>query len=511
MPAGPPRSTVPFVLRVPRNGSFAANVFLVVAGGVLGSVLTWLVNSARPTSDAPESLARIPEVRQPATAPSRPDRGAEGSHVKLAQIMAADDPAHKGDDLRRLGAETAEANRDHALRLSNEIPGDGDRVAFVTGVFESWAAADPKAAAAYALREFKPGLLQSEAIRVALGKWGAADPRAAYVWMEENLSGPLKEEGLVSLAQSWSRKNPAQAAAWFLETGSTSQPLIGAVVAGWSETAPAEAAAWADQLKDPGNRRTALAGVVSSWAAQNPREAAGFAAPLIAQTPATDPSTGKSTAPLSDPAAIDLATTLANIWGTSDPASAASFIGQLPPGPGQIEAASTLATVWAATDIAGATAWSATLPDPTIRTAVIDHLGTSWGAIEPEKALAWLATQPAALARGGTEGALNSWAVTDAPGMAAWIADQPAGQRTDLARRSLGDVIVATDPGAALDLAAHMANPNLQADSAARFFREWRKTDDPAAQSWIQTNWAALQAPTRARLAVEQQQRVIAR
>ena len=134
----------------------------------------------------------------------------------------------------------------------------------------------------------------------------------------------------------------------------------------------------------------------------------------------------------------------------------------------------------------------------------MEHVATTWGAIDPDKAVAWLDTQPADLRTRGYSGAYNSWAGTDPEGLADWITQLPASEQADIARRSLAEVRLASDPGAALDLTLGMS-PATQPDVAGRFFRSWRRTDDAAAQEWLQANWNTLPPATQAQIAKEQQ------
>lgn len=486
-----------------RNGSLLSNLLLVAGGAISGSMLTW---SLRPPPAGPGSrsgtIASATESRRHPARAAAPPLGGGDHRLKLSQIIAADDPAHKAEDLNRLGREVATTDPGRALEMSREISGEADRLVFVRGAFEAWAAQDPSAAAAFAESGFPAGELRSEAIRVAVTAWAQTDPRAAFQWMEERLSGPLKEEALVALAQGWSRRSPEQAAAWFIETGSTSQPLLSAIAGTWARQDPAAAVKWASALQDDANRGVGLTSALGEMARQDPAAAALAATPFLQ----SDATPGASAAAVPVP---DLATVLADIWGTSNPSAASAWVHSLPPGPAQQEAAGTLATVWAASDITAAVAWSSTLTDPTLQTAVVSHLGTTWGAIEPDRALAWLDSLPPTVAARGTQGALNSWAATDPVGLGDWIGQLEAGPRSDMARRSLGDVMVDQEPMAALELAGGMADPNQQSDALARYYRQFHRADPASAIEWLQSEASRFPAPAQQALAREQQRLVL--
>ena len=484
------------------NASLLSNVLLIAAGAVAGSGLTWMVSPRpAPGSGTSKAMAAIPDAVTPLPRSKQARPPAEENRVKLSQVVTADDPAHKADDLNRLARDVAAQDPAEALAMAGEIPGEEDRVVFIRGAFEAWAAKDPQAAAEYAESQLPPGAGRSEAIRTAMYAWAQTNPRAAFQWMEDHLSGPLKEEGLVALAQGWSRRSPQQAAQWYADTGSTSQPLLSAIASTWARQDAAAAAAWASKLRDPVNRDVGVTSALGELARQDPAAAAAAALPFLQ----TDPSANPAGAPVRD-----LAGVLADIWGTSDPSAAASWVRQLPAGSAQIEAAGTLATVWASHDIQAAVAWSETLGDPEVKAAVITHLGTTWGAIEPDRAMAWLDTLPPETAARGTQGALNSWAATDPVGLADWIQQMPVGARNDQARRSLGDVIASEQPMAALELAAGMNDPIGQGDSMARYYRAYYRADPAGATEWLQGEINRFPAPARQALSQEHQKLLVA-
>lgn len=457
------------------------SVLLVAAGAVAGSLGTLALQYATGGFDgsSPEQAAVSPAPgSNPAATSRRADHG-----VRLEQILAADDREHKTTDLRRLGSDAALQDEAAALRLVAGIRSQSDRADFMKGIVEGMAERNPRAAAEFSLANLSKGALQAEALRLSLGKWGSAAPRDAYAWAAEKLNGPVKEEAINALVSNWAAKSPEAAARWFEETGSTSQPLLASLISGWAstpETARA-AAGWVETLPEGDIRTAGRVLAAAEWARQEPAAAA-------ANYPNPAP---------------ELASVLADIWGTSQPAEAARWIQQLPPGAAREEAAGTLATVWAASDITAAAAWSASLSDAAVRGAAVEHVATTWGAIDPDKAIGWLASQPADMQPRGYTGAYNSWAGTDPAGLSDWITQLPANSEADIARRSLAEVRLPADPASAMDLALGMTAAS-QPDAAGRYFRQWRRTDDGAAQEWLQQHWTSLTPEAQSRLAKEQ-------
>lgn len=483
---------------------------LIVGGALTGSGLTWVASLRRKENAEGSAIYNLATTMAGAKRWASATGTAAGTSVgagvaddasvqKLRQIMENIDSERRADDLHRFGREMAARNATIALALVSEISGDSDQLMYMKGVFTTWAQQSPQEAAAYAINTLPAGRLRAEAIRLSMGEWGEVDARGAFEWMEATLQGPVKEASLVALAEGWSRRSPEQAAAWFAESGSTSQALLTAIAGTWARQDSVAALEWAAALGDPALRNTSLNSVLGEMARLDPVAAVQAAAPYL-QSAGQAGANGEAAA-----AGRDVARTLADIWGTSDPAAAARWIDTLPAGPAQVEAAGTLAAVWATSDIEAAVAWTTTLSNAALKESMVAHLGTTWGAIEPDRALAWLDTLPPDVSSQGIAGAFNSWAATDPVGLADWITQLPASPRNDLARRSLGDVISDQDPLAALELAAGISNPIQQKEVLATYYRQLHRSDTNAAIEWLQGEWPTLPAPAQHSLAQEQQ------
>ena len=489
-------------MNFPKAGSPAFNLLLVVAGvagGMLAMRLIRSGDSSSATKTADASPTPAPVSKWIADAPERHLKHADSESAEdltaLSSAITNPDRDARAEELRHLAERLAGEDVKKALALGAKIPDANDKLEYMRALFAAWAKRDPQAALDYAKTKFKPGLLQSEAMTAAIEKWAAANPRAAYAWLEKNTSGPLKEEGLTMLVQGWAHTDPQAAAAWFVSTGSTSQSVLNSLVSTWADQNPRAAAEWVESLPPGENRTIGRVALASEWAQQSPADAAEYFTPMM-----------------NEKGGQDLAMALVNSWGASDPAAAAGWLQKLPAGAAREESAGALATIWAASDIDSAVKWSQTINDTTIKSAVIDHLGTTWGAIEPEKALAWLDTLPADDARReATRGAMNSWAGTDPETLKAWVAKQPPGATADTGRISLGEVLTQNDPPGALQTAMGIGNADARNDALSKFFRLWRKTDDNAAQEWIKQKWTTLPPDAQQRLAKEQSRRLVPR
>lgn len=477
-------------------------ILLLVGGIALGMLGMWLITGGQ----SPSSTGHIttPAPTSPLTAPSNPaqrtEEKAEPDHRDpfsiLGDALATADRDSRAEALRHLAERLAAEDVKKALEVGNRIPDANDKLEFMRALFAKWATKDPKTALDYLKTNFKPGMLQSETLDAAIEKWAGANPRDAWQWLDTNISGPLKEQGMASLVQGWARHDPQSAAAWFVSTGSTAQGVLDALVTTWADLDPRTAAAWVETLGNEENKTTARVCLASAWVQQDAAAAAEYFTPLVT----------------SGAQGLDLASALTNAWGAADPAAAAQWIDKLPPGPARREAAGVLATIWTASDIQAAIQWTQKLEVPEMKAAAIEHIGTTWGAIEPKKAIDWLATLPPDATRTeATRGALNSWAATDPEGMKTWVAAQKPGPSADIARVSLGEVLADSDAGAAMQMALGINEPAQRSDSMSKFFRHWRKTDDTAAQQWLQANWNSLAPDLQARLAKEQARPIVPR
>jgi len=473
-----------------RNGSLPANALLIAIGAAAGAGVTVLVSPlARDHQAGNGSSGSGSSISTRGSGPSQKGKGAT-----IQDAMRIEDPQQRAASLRDAGAEAARKDPARAISQGASLSSEQDKLEFLRGIYSSWSLNDPVAALDYAKSSMPAGTARSEAIGIAMNKWSAKDPRAAWMWSEENLTGPLKDQAQTDVLIGWTRKTPEAAAQWFVSSGNASPSLAGVLAGTYAEQNPQQAFDWAKSLREPAARRTAIDTSGREWLTQNPAEAVAALAPVI-----------------STPDGADLPIVIADVWGTSDPAATAEWLKTLPDSAAKNEAAATLATVWAANDINAAVAWSGTLADEAARKQVITHIGTTWGAIEPDNALAWLYSLPGNLAKDGVIGAFNSWAATDAAGLRQWVDENPPAAEMDVARMALAEVLADSDIGSSMDLAFQLSSATNRDNAAARYYRHWRKTDDASAQAWLQQNWGNLEPSTRRRLTVEQQRHVVSR
>lgn len=470
-----------------RNGTLPANALLVVIGAAAGMGVTVLVSPSLGKRNEPRSLADQ----------ENPTARSGGSFLTdksptVGDALRVEDAIRRAASLREAGAGAARKDPKSALESADKLQSDQDKLDFLRGIYAEWSMADPESALEHAKTSMTTGQARSEVIGIAVNKWATKDPRAAWMWSDENLSGPLKDQAFADVLVGWTRRSPESAAQWLGSTGQNSQSLFGAVARTWAEQDPKAALAWAKSLPGKETQQAAYIPVVSQWLVQKPAEAAE-----------------EFTDEASQPDGAPIAITIADIWGTTDPAATSEWIASLPDGPSKEQAAATLATVWAASDINAAVSWASNLTDPDVRKQVITHIGTSWGAIEPDAALTWLNTLPPAVAADGIIGAFNSWAATDAQRLRDWVDSNPPSATLDVARMALAEVYSDSDIQSSMDLAFQLTSATNRDNAVARYYRHWIKSDEASASAWISQNWSTLDVSTRQRLTMENQRRVV--
>ncbi len=476
-------------LKLPPNGSFSANILILVIGGVVGSGMTF---SFRPGGlfGTPSAVADTASNSRLPASDAALARGSGGPRIFKPQAAAAVvetmSALERSEHFRSLGAEAATSDISTALEQAAAMTSVRDQLDLLRGVFSEWAKNDPEGALSHAQSQFPAGSLQSELTGLVMNKWAYEHPREAWLWAQANLEGPLKDRALTDLVVGWARQSPADAAEWLLNSGLTSSALFTALPRTWAESDPAAALDWVRGLSAGRARDQAEIAVADSFAADDPQAAiAAFAPELeIGGNP-------------------DLVVALTNRWASSDPAATAEWVSGLPEGRARLEAAATLATVWAARDIKAAVSWSKTIGDGALLQQVTSHLATTWGAIEPHKALEWLGTLPANQAAGGTQGAFYSWAATDPVGLEQWLGETGGSPMNDQGRRSLADVRSQNDPAGAMNLALGLSAPEVRDDVMARYYRKWAAANRADAGDWYDMNASKLPRTTRERLAAE--------
>lgn len=130
-----------------------------------------------------------------------------------------------------------------------------------------------------------PGRERDDAISHALRQWADAEAPAAAAWVDTVGDAALRQRLLADLAEVYSQRNPAAAAALvsaMLDPGPGQSRAAVAVVQQWAQTSPAEAARWVEQFSVGGARSDATRSLLLHWAANDISAAAQWVESLPA-------------------------------------------------------------------------------------------------------------------------------------------------------------------------------------------------------------------------------------
>ncbi len=86
-----------------------------------------------------------------------------------------------------------------------------------------------------------------------------------------------------------------------------------------------------------------------------------------------------------------------------------------------------------------------------------------------------------------------------------WVENSEQNAISDAARRSLADVLSQNSILDSIDVAMGIGSTEDRNDAVARYFRQWRKSDDASAQEWLGVAWEVMPVDLQERLQKEQQ------
>ena len=188
---------------------------------------------------------------------------------QLANTTPGDSPAWN-TLIGQVAAQWARTDLNHALAWTSSLPEGVTKSQAMVQISYQWAAADPRAAAAYAAQRYDMELLNAVA-----ATWTASDPKSAADWA----SGLPEAEGqftaMATTAAVWAQEDPAAAAAYAssLPAGEARDRALVAVASALSYSDPSEAAKWAEQFGEGTARAQAFERLVNAWAVTDPYEA----------------------------------------------------------------------------------------------------------------------------------------------------------------------------------------------------------------------------------------------
>lgn len=201
--------------------------------------------------------------------------------------------------------------------------------------------------------------IQSQ-LQTLLHDWSQTDKDTMQQTISTLPDGPWKEQVMAAAANEAMTSDPASAVAAAMQMNVAPQQnaSLDMAMTEWAKQDPIAAAQLADQIGDVAEQQQLLKDIVTGVAASNPQQAADFALQSI-----TDPHS--LNASLGD---------IAWAWALQDPASASTWLAQLPDGGGQQVALQNLMSVWGNHDPEAATTWVEALPTGTLQNQAVSAL-----------------------------------------------------------------------------------------------------------------------------------------
>jgi hypothetical protein len=367
---------------------------------------------------------------------------------------------------------------------------------------------DPRATAVWAAANLPAGGERAFALRHALSKWTALDPREALAWASKLSTEQGRESALRDVFYAWASQSPESAAEQLkLAQDFRTRSLATAAVAYyWAEKDLNAATKWAWDLPENAGRTYALANIARRLFYSDGQAAKEWAQKLPESR-----------------ARNETILELAGLLAMKDPVSAADWLEkEIPGGPGPDPAFQILVARWAAGNQAEAVAWASQLPDDGTREHALATIAQALGPHQPQIAASVAVSMPAGQKKEETIYKVASiWARTDASAASDWAAGLAAGPEQKAAQEAIAKAEAASQPPAATEPSAEPSAPAasdtatgnsanrlsqevfqspwwelvplveqlpdgvLREGLAHRTAVEWAKEDPKAAASWI--------------------------
>ncbi len=340
------------------------------------------------------NTAPVAELRgESMSGTTRANRSASSSAPGVPRLNAADIGALKA----RLAGETDPIRR-FKLAMSR---------------MEAWMNADPPGALEWITGQ-EASSRRNEALRMATGQFAENDPKGAAEWSLAHFSGIELNNLLIRIAEQWAREDGLAAASWFSALPATGErdAALETLLFRWSGEDPRAAIAWLEANPgDPGLDAILRYAAYAGWAKADPRGA--VAASL------------ESSRRFDDPA--QFASTIAN-WATVDlTESSAWLLDNVRDARERAPAVSEMAAIFAHQSPQAGLAWIGKLPAAE-QPAALNRLTAEWASSDPASAAQWLGSaNPAGIDPESVAAVLHGFLAADAPGFLKWQAALPPG------------------------------------------------------------------------------------
>lgn len=302
---------------------------------------------AKPASVQTEVLTVIPMKMVPAETPTE---------VVLAKLRAWDDDDRPDLREQRMQQLAALLDGTNAWEIIGKVPANLMGYVFAVPSVRERLLADPAAALDWMSQH--PNV-QSQ-LQTFLQDWSQSDKTVMQLTINDLPGSAWKEQVVTAAANEALTTDPATAVALAkqMAVAPGQNPWLDMAMTEWAKQDPYAAAQSANQSGDAALQQQLFKDVTVGLASSNPQQAADFAAEFITDTKTLNDSIGE----------------ISWAWALQDPASASTWLGQLPEGMAQQTALQNLMQVWGNHDPNAATTWVESLPAGTLQTQAASDL-----------------------------------------------------------------------------------------------------------------------------------------
>lgn len=268
----------------------------------------------------------------------------------------------------------------------------------VNAALKALAAQDPQAALKWLKDNAGTGSLANQQARynALIAGYAATDPAAAFMLVSSLADNtPASQRQKTQALQAFmggladqGRFTDAVAFAGQMADGPMKNQALSALAQSWAQGAPADAAAWIGTLADPAMRNNLSAQLVSTWAGTDPLAAAAWAAQADLQSAGAAPDPNNP-APFNN---SNLLASLVNNWAGYDLDAVGSYLNTMPASSEKDGAIASFALNAATQDPEGTMSWVSKVGDDAMRQRLAMVAALQWQSVNPDAANQFLAS-----------------------------------------------------------------------------------------------------------------------
>jgi hypothetical protein len=323
---------------------------------VIGLLLSVFIHPRPPAHEVPDRITpqpqpvASPQPLSPAVTPAKSVATETPKELVLAKLQEWDDDDQPDLREQRIRELAALLDGTNAWDIITDVPADLMGYVFAVPSVRERLMSDPVAALDWMSQH--PNV-QSQ-LQTFLQDWSQLDKNAMQQTINALPQGQWREQVFAAAANEALTTDPASAVglAMQMNVAPRENPWLDMAMTEWAKQDPYAAAQKANQAGDFNLQQQLFADVTVGLAGSNPQTAANFAQQFITDGKTLNDSMGE----------------IAWAWALQDPASAGTWLVQLPGGDAQQNALDNLMQVWGNHDPNAATTWVENLQDGPLQT-----------------------------------------------------------------------------------------------------------------------------------------------